>query len=225
MPYSTDMRLALAMSLAVVVTMEPDTPALFQTGRVPTLSVMSVEVGGGEVLLEVAVDRTGAVSGIKPLRETATFTERMTQAVRTWRFTPSTTEMPPARRKPGGPTTEAVDSTVLVAGIFRRPSIVGMTLGAPIKDVAPASAGVPFPASLVTPPHPPKAVSPGVVLVEVRVDAKGGVSDAKILIPSPGYDDAALSTARQWTFRPAKAGGANAPAVVYIVFGFQPPRD
>ena len=225
MPYSTDMRLALVMSLAIVVTMEPDTPALFQTGSIPTLSVMSIEVGGGEVLLEVAVDRTGAVSGIKPLRETATFTERMTQAVRTWRFTPSKTEIPLAKRKPGGPTTEAIDSTVLVAGVFRRPSIIGMTLGAPIKDVAPASNDVPFPSSLVTPPHPPKAMSPGVVLVEVRVDAKGSVSGAKILIPSPGYDDAALSAAQQWRFRPAKPGGTNAPAVAYIVFGFQPPRD
>ena len=213
------------MSLAAVVTMAQDTPAVFETGRVPTLSVMSIEVGGGEVLLEVSVDRTGAISGIKPLRETATFTERMTQAVRTWRFTPSKAEIPVARRKQGGPTTEAVDSTVLVAGVFRRPSIIGMTLGAPIKDIAPASADIPFPSSLVTPPHPPKAMSPGVVLVEVRVDVKGDVSAAKILIPSAGYDDAALSTARQWKFRPAKPGGANAPAVVYIVFGFQPPRD
>jgi hypothetical protein len=68
---------------------------------------MSVEVGGGEVLLEVSVDKTGAVTAMKPLRETATFTERMTQTVKTWRFEPALADIPASRRKPGGPATEA----------------------------------------------------------------------------------------------------------------------
>jgi TonB family protein len=217
-----DMRLGLVMALAVVVTIGADTPALLKSGGVPTLSVLSVEVGGGEVLLEVTVDRTGAVSGVKPLRETATFTERMTQAVRTWRFMPSEVEIPAARRKPGGPTTEPVDTKVLVAGVFRGPSVIGVTLGEPIRDVATASTDIPFPTSLVTPTYPPGALNPGVVLVEVRVDARGGVADAKIRVSSPGFDSAALSTARQWKFRPPKPSGA--PAVAYIVFGFPQPK-
>lgn len=220
-----DMRLGLVTALAVVVNIGADTPALFKSGTVPTLSVMSVEVGGGEVLLEVSVDRTGVVSGIKPLRETATFTERMTQAVKTWRFTPAEVEIPADRRQPGGPTTEPVGTRVLVAGVFRRPSVIGVTLGEPIRDVATASTDIPFPTSLVTPPYPPGTMSPGVVLVEVRVDAGGSVSDAKIRIPSPGFDSAALSTARQWRFRPSRPGGANAAAVAYIVFGFPVPRS
>ena len=142
-----DVRLALVLALAVVVTLGADTPALFQSGSVPTLSVMSVEVGGGEVLLEVSVDRTGAVSGIKPLRETASFTERMTQAVRSWRFKPSEMEIPKERRKPGGPATEPVATKVLVAGVFSRPSVIGPTLGEPIRDVATASTDIPFPTS------------------------------------------------------------------------------
>lgn len=219
-----DMRPALVMALAVVVTIGADTPSLFQSGSVPTLSVASPEVGGGEVLLEVSVDRTGAVSDIKPLRETATFTERMTQAVKTWHFTPSEAEIPAARRRPGGPTTETVATKVLVAGVFRPPPVIGVALGEPIRDVATASTEIPFPTSVVTPPYPPGTMSPGVVLVEVRVNARGGVSDAKIRIPSPGVDSAALSTSRQWTFRPAKSGGANAPAVAYIVFGFPMPK-
>ena len=220
-----DMRLALVVALAVAVRTGADTPALFKSGNVPTLSVMSVEVGGGEVLLEVSVDRTGAVSGIKPLRETATFTERMIQAVKTWTFTPSEAEIPAARRKPGGPTTETVDTKVLVAGVFRRPlghrSHAGRTDTGRRHRLRPRS---PFPRRLVTPPYPPGTMSPGVVLVEVRVDASGGVTDAKIRVPSPGFDSAALSTARQWKFRPAKSGGANAPAVAYIVFGFPVPK-
>ena len=219
-----DMRLALVVALAAVVTIEADTPALFQSGNVPTLPVMSTDVGGGEVLLQLTVDRTGAVTVIKPLRETATFTERMTQAVKTWRFKPAEKDIPTAERKPGGPSTERVDVKILVAGVFRRPSVIGLTLGEPVRDVATASDDIPFPTSIVPPTYPPAALNPGVVLVEVRVDASG-VSDAKIRISSPGFDEVALSTAREWKFRPAKTGGAGAPAVAYIVFGFPVPKN
>src|SRR6185436_12049712 len=154
-PYPMNMRMTLAVALAAVMTTGADTPALYKSGSIPTLSVMSVEVGGGEVLLEVTVGPTGAVTNIKALRETATFTERMVQAVKTWTFTPSEVEIPAARRKPGGPDTEAVETKILVAGVFRRPSVIGITLGEPIKDVAAASADVPYPTSLITPTYPP----------------------------------------------------------------------
>jgi TonB family protein len=220
--------LVLASVVGVVggaqVRADTPSPAVFEGGTIPKLSATSVEVGGGEVLLEVSVDRTGAVTGIRSLRETATFTEKMTGAVRTWRFTPAEAEIPPARRKPDGPKTETVDSKVLVAGVFRRPSVIGVTLGEPIRDVAVASTDIPFPTSVVTPTYPPGTKDPGVVLVEVRVDAGGTVADAKIRIGSPGFDSAASTTARLWRFRPPKAGGMNLPAVAYIVFGFPVPK-
>ncbi len=176
------------------------------------------------MLLEVSVDRTGAVTGIRPLRETATFTERMVQSVKTWHFTPAEGPIPSAQRKPGGPTTQPVDTKVLVAGVFVRPSVIGVTLGEPIKDVAAASADIPFPSTLVTPPMPPGIRTPGVALVEVNVDASGGVTDATLRVPAPGFDSAALDAARKWKFRAARPGGSTAPAVVYIVFGFPVPK-
>ena len=222
-----DMRCALALVLALTVTvrLEADTPALFQGGDVPTLSVMSTDVGGGEVLLEVTVDRMGTVRLIKPLRQTATFSERMIQAVMTWRFKPAEVDVPAAQRKPGGSAIERVDTKVLVAGVFRRPSVIGPTLGEPIRDVATASADIPFPTSIATLIYPPAAISPGVVLVEVRVDTRGGVSDARVRVSSPGFDSVALGAAQQWQFRPAKTRGVNAPAVAYIVFGFPVPKN
>src|SRR5262249_38324811 len=155
----------------------------------------------------------GAVSDIKVLRETATFTERMVQSVRTWTFTPAEIEIPAARRKPGGPTTEAIDSKVLVAGVFRNPAVIGATLGEPIRDVAKNSAAIPFPLSAATPTYPPGTMAPGVVLVEVHVDEKGGVKDAAVRIPSAGFTNAALTTARQWQFRPAKPDGVAASSI------------
>ena len=67
-------------------------------------------------------------------------------------------------------------------------------------------------------------MSPGVVLVEVQVDARGVVASAKIRVPSPGFDTAAVSTAQQWKFRPAGPRGATVPSVAYVVFGFPVPK-
>jgi TonB family protein len=225
--YPGGMRFALAptLALAVVVGISPDTPARFLGGGLPIIPVLSVEVGGGAVLLEVSVDRAGAVTGVKPLRDTATFTDRLTQSVKNWRFAPAETPIAEALRKPGGPATRPVDSKVLVAGVFRPPTVMGPTFGDPIRDVAAASNDIPFPTSIVTPPFPPMVVSPGVVLVEVSVDASGRVTDAKTRIPAAGFDSAALDAARQWTFRAAKPGGVGAQAVAYIVFSFPTPAS
>lgn len=215
------MALAVAVGIGVDA---PDTPAVYQSGSIPVLSTLSVEVGGGEVLLEVSVDRTGAVTGIRPLRETATFTERMVQSVQTWHFKPAEARIPQARQKAGGPTAEPVDTKVLVAGVFLRPSVIGVTLGEPIRDVAAASSDLPFPTSLITPPMPPGRLSPGVVLVEVIVDANGAVTDAKVRVSASGFDSAALDTARTWKFRAPRPIGASGTAVAYIVFGFPVPK-
>jgi TonB family protein len=215
------MRFALALSVTVAASLAAGTPALFQSGSLPVLPVLSIEIGGGEVLLEVTVDPAGAVTAVKPLRETATFTERLTRSVQTWHFSPAEVPIEAALRKPGGPSTRPVQSTLLVAGIFRAPALMGPTMGEPIRDVAAASRDVPFPTSIVTPPFPPTAVSPGVALVEVQVEADGRVSDAKIRVPAPGFDSAALDAARQWKFRAA----ANSPAVAYIVFAFPMPTS
>lgn len=219
------MRFVLSLALTVAASIAADIPAMFMSGSVPVLPVLSIEIGGGEVLLEVTVDPTGAVAGVKPLRATATFTSRMTESVKTWHFKPAETPIESALRKPGGPAARPVESRVLVAGVFRPPALMGPTFGEPVKDVAAASSDVPFPTSIVTPPFPPMVVNPGVALVEVNVDENGSVTDAKVRVPAPGFDSAAVDAARQWKFRPARPGGVSSPAVAYIVFGFPVPTS
>ncbi len=218
------MKLALLMVLGLVAGTAADTPALFGSGRVPTISVNSVEVGGGEVLLEVTVDAKGGIRAIKTLRDTAPFTDRMVDAVKSWKFSPAEVDIPPSRRKPGEPATESIESKVLVAGVFRPPAVIGATLGDVPKDVAAGSADIPFPVSVVTPTYPAGTMSPGVVLVEAKIDAAGAVTDAQVRVAAPGFDQVALATARQWKFRPARAAGGATSAVAYIVFGFPVPR-
>jgi TonB family protein len=57
-----------------------------------------------------------------------------------------------------------------------------------------------------------------VVLIEVRVDPNGSVVEATVRQTSPPFDDAALSAAGQWTFRPARVGGRAVTSLVYIMF-------
>jgi TonB family protein len=218
-----NMRMTLVVALAAVMTTGADTPALYKSGSIPTLSVMSVEVGGGEVLLEVTVGPTGAVTNQDASRNGNVYRaddpggqDLDVHAVRSGD--------PGGAKKSRRADDRGVETKVLVAGVFRRPSVIGITLGEPIKDVAYCLGRHPL-SHVARHAHVPAGtMSPGVVLVEVQVDARGGVSSAKIRVPSPGFDSAAVSTAQQWKFRPARPGGANASSVAYIVFGFPVPK-
>jgi TonB family protein len=117
-----------------------------------------------------------------------------------------------------------VASTVLVAAVFRPPTLLnGPVAGNPPKDVDAASAATPFPASIVVPAFPPKALASGLVLIEADVDPAGAVSDARVLVSASGLDQAALDAARQWTFRAARLHGRAASSVAYLIFGFRQP--
>jgi TonB family protein len=223
---SRDVRLALAVaaSLGVVANAQQGfMPAAFQSGAIPQLSVLSVEVGGGEVMLELTVAADGSVIDSRPLRATPSFTERIQSTSGGWRFVPAEAMIPIAEQRAGGPLTRAIESKVLVAGIFRPPTFFTPTIGEPITEVANASDEIPFPISIVRPLFPPNALNAGVVLVEARVSPSGAVIGAVVKISGPGFDDIALDAAKQWRFRPARVGGTFVPSLAYIVFGFPMP--
>ena len=167
-------------------------------------------VGGGEVLLEVRITRGGAVGGVTVLRSTPPFTDLMTTAVQAWRFRPAEQEGP-------------VESAVLVAAVFRPPSVAAPTLGTASTNVAVPGREVPLPTKMVTPPYPPRAIDNHAVLVEVQIGSSGNVTDAKAVGSTSGFDGAALQAARGWIFRPAESAGTPVPTIAYIVFGFRQP--
>jgi TonB family protein len=195
-------------------------PAEFRGGALPTISIQAV--GGGQVFLELAVAKDGTVADVKPLRATPPFTPAFIAAARSWRFRPAEqlTEFPDRSRPP---VWTPVDTTVLVGGIIRPPALLGPTLGQPPQDVGSGAADTPFPLGVIEPPFPPRARDDGSVLVQVMIDAAGKVSDAKVLQSSPAFDDAALTAARAWTFRPARVRGDSVSVYAYLVFGFRQP--
>lgn len=114
-------------------------------------------------------------------------------------------------------------SVVLVAGIFRPPTLNTPPAGEPPRNVASASSGTPFPLATVTPRYPPLARDSGIVLIEVRVDTGGGVADAKVIRSARPFDKPALDAARRWTFRPARVRGTSVVTLAYIAFAFRQP--
>lgn len=203
------MRFAIAMAwvIAAVSAETVFAQPRYRIGPMPTLPVMSAAVGGGQVVLEVGVGSGGGVTAITPLRTTASFTELTIKAVREWRFVPG--------RRPA--------SKVVVAAIFRPPTINSPTLGEPVHDIAAGSGETPFPLAIVVPPFPPRARDPGVVLVEAEVSETGAVVSVKVVHSAPPFDRAALDAARQWTFRPARVAGHTVRSFAYILFGFPTP--
>ena len=197
-------------------------PALYRDGALPQIPIQAI--GGGEAFLELTVNSSGVVSAVRPLRATPPFTDAMSDTVRGWQFRPAEEELEPEPGKPVDQTPRRpVESKVLVVGIFRPPTLNTPTFGEPPKDVASPSNETPFPLVTVMPLYPPLARENGIVLVEVRVDAGGGVADAKVIRSAPPFDEPARDAARRWTFRPARVHGTSVPRLAYIVFAFRQP--
>jgi TonB family protein len=173
----------------------------------PTLPPEAVT--GGEVLLKVTLSAVGQVRSMDVLKHSPAFTEALEAAVRRWRFGPGEGE--------------AEERDVLVAGVFRPPTLPDVAGPAPPGAPASAPATIPFPTRWERPPYPPRAVADGVVILAVTVGEDGRVQDVVSLLSSPAFDAAAQDAAKRWAFRPAVKGGAPVESVAYLVFGFRQP--
>src|SRR2546428_501712 len=80
-----------------------------------------------------------------------------------------------------------------------------------------------FPLTTGMPRNPPLARDNGIVWVEARVDAGGGVADVKVIRSARPFDEPALDAARRWTFRPARVRGTAVATLAYIAFAFRQP--
>lgn len=197
--------------------------ASLQGGPLPPIPVMAV--AGGEVFLEVAVGSNGAVTGVKPFRDTPPFTDALSTAVRAWRFEPAEDAIVPPPGQPVDDTTrKAAASKVLVVGLFRPPALFAMTLGEPPKDVGTPAADVPAPVGAATmPEYPLNALFDGSVLMELRIGVDGSVMRRRLVKSAPGFDGPALTAADALSFRPARVRGTAVPSVVYVLAAFRQP--
>jgi TonB family protein len=83
--------------------------------------------------------------------------------------------------------------------------------------------GVQPPQRLDRPIYPPEAKAAGVtgvVIVQVVIDPRGAVTDAKVLRSIPLLDDAALQSVRTWTFQPTVVNGEAVPVRMNVAVSF-----
>jgi TonB family protein len=186
------------------------TPARRLSGSAPSLPSPNT-IGAIDESLELAVDAAGHVQGVTAAQATPG-PSLVSPAVADWRFQPATQSG------------TAVASRVLVAAIFRAPEWYddASSSTTPV-DLADRSSMIPFPTTTMGAVYPPFAVADAVAVVEVVVDPAGSVSAARLVTRAPGFESAALSAARGWSFRPAQQDGRPVSAYAYLVFGFRRP--
>ena len=61
----------------------------------------------------------------------------------------------------------------------------------------------------------------GMVILEVVIDDRGNVTDARVLRSVPLLDDAALEAVRRWKFKPARLNGESVPVVMTVTVNFK----
>lgn len=196
----------LALSTTLVAAQE-FTPARLTGGGAPEAPPRSI--GWGWVGADVTVAASGRVTSYGPLFGTSPYVDLFSKAVLAWSFEPAREGEQP------------VESHVLVVACYRAPTLkAGPGSRPPTVGAAP---GVPTPVVMVPPLYPPRVRGDGIVIVELRVDAKGAVVGSRIVRSGAGFDGAALDAATRWTFRPATREGAEVPSYVYLVFAFREP--
>jgi protein TonB len=212
--------LVAAISGTVMLAAPAFRPAKYLDGAIPLLPAPTV-AGGGEVALELDVTSTGAVRAVRTLRSTPPYTDLLSGAVRMWRFTPAEVDVENAPA--GQPRVRRLDSTVLVAAIFRAPALIGPTLGETARDAGVGLGSTPMLVSTVPPVFPALARDGGVVLLETAVDLSGRPVQPRVVRSSPPFDEPALMALRQWRFRPARVEGMTVQTLAYVIMGFPQP--
>lgn len=94
---------------------------------------------------------------------------------------------------------------------------------APIRVADTPGVQPPTPTRKVDPQHPLVAMQArvsGTVVLEVLVDERGNVADARVDRSIPLLDQAALDAVKQWQFRPALLKGEAVPVIVQIEMTF-----
>jgi len=183
-------------------------PARWLSGSTPSLPSPNTIGSIGESV-ELVVDTSGRVQVMAA--QATSGSSLLLSSVADWQF------------RPAIEFGTVVASHVLVAAIYRAPALYNTVAPTFPVDLAERSRDIPFPAVAVPPEYPPRALAGGVAIVEVLVGVDGGVRAARIVNSAPGFESAALTAARLWSFQPAQRDGQRVSAYAYLVFGFRQP--
>jgi hypothetical protein len=209
---------ALVLGIATVAYAQPPkfTPPRLLKAELSVLPASTI-LGGGEVLIEATVDRTGALTRPIILRGTPPYTQMVLDAASRWRFEPA--------RVVGADGIETtVDMPVAIGAVYRAPILMNApTVGEPPKDWSKPSGDVAYPISIEMPNYPPQARDGGVVLLEVSLNEAGGVTETRGIASTGGFESASREALARWRFKGGSYRARPVPSTAYVLFGFRPP--
>lgn len=177
----------------------------------------------GFVVLELFLDRSGAIVEKKALRDPGAMVPAAIATVKDWKFRPAE-----GAGKTGLP-------SVMTAVFVYRPRDNGPAAVAPPRNFRPVLADSPMhtrevpdyvPAgvrSVAYPNYPVNSVAWGSVVVQVTVDPKGTIGKSEVLLGTAPFKDLALKALEKWSFQPATQDGRPVPSEIPIAFIFQAP--
>ena len=208
--------LALCVATTGYAQSEKFIPARLLKAELATLPVTTT-AGGGEVLIEAIVDRSGVLTRPIILRGTPPYTQLVFDAIAKWRFTP-------ARTVGLDGVERTVEMPVSIGAAYRAPILLnGPTLGETPKEWSRPSVDVAYPLATAMPNYPPGARDGGVVLLEVMVNEAGVVTETRSVASKGGYESVSRDALASWRFRGASHRARPVPSTAYVLFGFREP--
>jgi hypothetical protein len=208
--------LALSAATTAYAQSAKFTPPRLLKARLSELPPPTV-AGGGEVLIEAIVDRTGKLTRPMFLRGTAPYVQIVLDAVATWQFEP-------AREVDYQGLEATVEMPVTILAIYRPPVLMNTpTIGEPPKDLMKPSGDAAMATVTVAPLYPPDTRDGGVALFEIALDEGGRVTETRDVASTRGFESAARAALVQFRFRAGSHRARPVPATTYVLLGFRPP--
>ncbi len=208
--------LALGAAAAVSAQRLTFTPPRLLTADLTPLPAPTI-IGGGEVLIEATIDRTGRVIRPNVLRGTPPYTNMVLDALATWRFEAASVRSIDGKDEP-------VAMSVAIAAVYRSPVLMNApTIGEVPRDWTRPSGDVAHPIAMEMPNYPPTARDGGVVLFEVKLNEAGAMTETRGVASIGGFDSAARDALSHWRFKGGMYRSRPVPTTAYVIFGFRQP--
>lgn len=172
-------------------------------------------VANGIVVLDLALDKQGAIGGLHVVRDIPSLTSVATSSVQGWRF------------KPGSRDAAPQNSVIRVAFAFRPPAYYAAPAHFESVPYGSASREVPgytLPGivSVAYPRYPINAANVGSVVVQLTLGKAGEIEDVQVVRALNPFTKFAVDAAKKWQFKPSTLDGQPINSYVVAVFVFAP---
>ncbi|PYS37207.1 MAG: hypothetical protein DMG14_22105 [Acidobacteria bacterium] len=163
----------------------------------------------GVVILKADRGASGDVQSITALAGAAPFLEASISAVKQWKFAPVQGQEKPA--------------PVSVTMFYRARQIFSSTSATQFPEWPAAETRPPLPHVIVEPSYPVNSVAEGVVILELRISADGGIERIETVRQVPSLMEIARKAVEGWKFTPASINGQASSGTAIVAISFLRP--